>query len=201
MLYVYSYIKILIYYAISYDYLAQICFARKHDKIFNIWFFLNTQHTAEISLSCKENNWTSSQVTCLLSLPATRRVDEHDPQNIIAHFKWQKVLSYSGRQWIPFPSTTHNHKFISLQEYKTRLLSGLFSIIILSKSPAEVLFTKKHRCNCQNGRGQENTFQLFLTTNLRPHPTSSKIHYCYRNCLPFSDPMYRFCEETEKADF
>lgn len=39
MLHVYSDIKILIYYAISYDYLAQICFARKHDKIFSIWFF------------------------------------------------------------------------------------------------------------------------------------------------------------------
>jgi len=44
MLHVYSYIKILSYYAINYDYLAQICFTRKHHKIFNIWFFF--EHSA-----------------------------------------------------------------------------------------------------------------------------------------------------------
>lgn len=31
-------------------------------------------------------------------LPVSRRADKHDSQNIIAQFKWKKVLSYSGSQ-------------------------------------------------------------------------------------------------------
>lgn len=133
-------------------------------KYLTFGVFLNTQHIVEItSLSYKENNWTSSQGTCLPSLPASTRVDKHDSQNIIAYFKCKKVLNYSGRQQIPFSSITHNHEFISLQGIQDKMV-GWFSIIILSKSPAEVLFTKKpiDPTICQNGGRRGNHLSTIL---------------------------------------
>lgn len=180
MLHVESHIKILVYCAISYNYYPRFALLENTIKYFAFGSFLNSRHAVEIiSLSCKENNWTSSQGPCLFSLAASTRVDKHDPQNTIAHCKWKKASGSTGRHWIPFPSTIHNRKFISLQEYKTRWLEGLFSIIIWSKNMAEVLFTKKHRSKRISEWGnQENTLQLFLTTNLSLHLTSSKICYC-----------------------
>lgn len=164
MLHVYSYIKNLIYYAISYDYRAQNCFTGKNYEKFKIWLFF--KHSAY--------SWNHFTFT-----PASRRVDKRDPQNIVnTHFKWKKVLSYSERQWIPFPSSTRNHEFISLQELKTRWFVGLFSVIVLSKNPDDLFIKKRRSKHILKGVWKPYfNYSWLLICHL--YPTSSKNSYCW----------------------
>lgn len=94
-------------------------------------------------------------------------------KHITAHFTWNEVSSYSGRQWISFLSTIHNHKFISLQSTWDKMLGWvLLNNYFRQKSSRSLIPKKKHhRSNQMSEQGEER----------KHHFSCSSPQTCYCN--------------------